>query len=544
MRWFYDLSFRFKLLLPLGAIIVTTMSFGLLTVASVNLMKEDARLITGSYLPAVELVLEADRDLHQALIAERELVIGKLGSEAMAESQSAHGENIGQVRKRMGQVAQLSEDPQIDRLVDRFFEQFERWEANTKMVVKMAAMDPEKSLVLSMGGARASFDTTRETIDEMTEILHASAEEAGEAVEAAADTVYFRQILGNGVILSLLLAVALVLPPLVTRVVHAIRDQVEDMARGEGDLTQRIEVTTRDELGQLSRSFNRFMEKLQKTMGDVAGYTREVAAASQQLSTISAQNTRLVTQQHGSVEMVVTAANEMSSAIQDVARNTNAAAAEAQTADRQSGSGKRQLQQTIGAMTGLRESVEDAREVIARLAEDATQIASVIDSIRGIAEQTNLLALNAAIEAARAGEQGRGFAVVADEVRTLASRTQQSTQDIEETIGRLQGGVDSAVAAMQAGSGKADTTLADARQTEAVLIEITQSVQRISDMNTQIASAAEQQSTVTEDINENLVTIGDLSRQVATGAEKTSDASAELARLATQLQDVVSQFRI
>ncbi|QCF24638.1 methyl-accepting chemotaxis protein [Hydrocarboniclastica marina] len=544
MHWFSNLSFRQKLLLPLGTVILVTLVVSWLNVSSISAMNTSAHRMTKVFLPAVELVLEADRDLHQALIAERALLESQPGTEEFRKYEASRRENIGQVEKRMAQVDGLADMAEVESLLADFGSQFNRWKMLTDTVSEAAADDRQAGLQLSFGDAEAGFDLARGTMDQLTQLLHAEAEREGRVVNTQGDFVVTSQAVGSAIILGLLMLVAIVLPPLVTRVVKAIRDRVEDISRGDGDLTQRINLNSRDELGQLAASFDRFMEKLQKIIGDVAGYTREVSAAAQELSVISDDNNRLVTQQHSSVDMVVTAANEMSSAIQDVARSTAEAASESRDADKHSQSGKRQIQQTIGAMTGLRESVEDASEVITKLATDARQIASVLSIIQGIAEQTNLLALNAAIEAARAGEQGRGFAVVADEVRTLASRTQQSTRDIEQTIERLQSGVEGAVAAMQAGSVKADTTLSEARQAEELLTAIAVSVQRINDMSLQIASAAEQQSTVTEDISENMVSIGDQSRQIATSAEQTSGASAELARLATQLQDTVGQFKV
>jgi methyl-accepting chemotaxis protein len=249
-------------------------------------------------------------------------------------------------------------------------------------------------------------------------------------------------------------------------------------------------------------------------------------------------------QQHSATDQVATAITEMSATVQEVARNASDAADAATEADRNVLQGQEVVQKTIGAITDLAQDVDNAAHVIRDLSTNSDNIGKVLDVIKGIAEQTNLLALNAAIEAARAGEQGRGFAVVADEVRTLASRTQESTQEIQEMIEKLQDGAGNAVKVMETGCDKAQTTVTLAEDAGAALKAITTSVNDISQMNVQIATAAEEQNAVTEDINRNVVDISSVSDSTAEASNQIETATSSLAVLAAELQQQVDQFRI
>lgn len=356
-------------------------------------------------------------------------------------------------------------------------------------------------------------------------------------------------VMRDGIILG---AVALVLGlGVMLWVIGRLRRQLKrttmmmsDIADGDGDLTQRLHVTGHDELGDLAASFNRFVEKVQGLIGEVAGATSHVAAAAEQMSTTSEETSAHVKTQQAEAEQVATAMNEMSASVQEVARNAAEAAGAAQNTDREAAEGKGVVQRTIGSIESLAADVERAADVIQKLESNSGEIGRVLDVIRGIAEQTNLLALNAAIEAARAGEQGRGFAVVADEVRTLAQRTQDSTHEIQEMIERLQGGTRDAVSAMEKSRGQANDSVEQAACAGASLEAIASAVAKINEMNDLIASAAEQQSSVAEEINRNVTNIGQATERTAQGASQTASAGEELARLAAELQTRVGQFRV
>ncbi len=262
------------------------------------------------------------------------------------------------------------------------------------------------------------------------------------------------------------------------------------------------------------------------------------------LSAISVQTGNGIRAQQSGTDQVATAVCEMVATIKEVARNTAQAADAAREADAQTKSGDLVVKQAIDVIEVLAKDVDRASQVISKLSDDSQNIGMVLNVIRGIAEQTNLLALNAAIEAARAGEQGRGFAVVADEVRMLASRTNQSTQEIQKMIEQLQAGAKEAVQVMERGGTQARTSVQEATKAGTSLSSIANSVANITDMSTQIAVAIEQQSMVAEEISRNIITISQINTQTSDGAGQTEDASAELARLAIHLQNVVSQFKV
>jgi len=311
-----------------------------------------------------------------------------------------------------------------------------------------------------------------------------------------------------------------------------------------GDLTSDIEVTTKDETGQLLAAMKAMQDKLHKMISMITGSTAQVAAAAEQMTAVTDNASDAIRQQQSATDQVATAINEMTATVQEVAHNATSAAHAAHEADNESKGGKQVVAATVDAIDALAQEVAKAAGVIEKLAADSDSIGAVLDVIKGIAEQTNLLALNAAIEAARAGEQGRGFAVVADEVRTLASRTQKSTQEIQEMIERLQGGAKEAVQVMETGQSQAQASVEQAAKAGASLELITQAVATISDMNTQIAGAAEEQTAVAEDINRNIVSITQIAEQSAQGSQQTASASGELARLAVQLQEMVAQFKV
>ena len=330
---------------------------------------------------------------------------------------------------------------------------------------------------------------------------------------------------------------------LIVQPINAAAHAMDDIAAGGGDLTCKISMRSRDELGQMCSAFNRFVGKIREIIGPVSDSTSQLSEAAEHMSVIIEQTRDGVRRQQSETEQVATAMNEMVATAQEMVDNAALAAEATEQADSEAQSGSDVVSKSIRKINELAEAVERAAAVIQRLESDSESIGSVLDVIRGIAEQTNLLALNAAIEAARAGEQGRGFAVVADEVRNLASRTQESTQEIQGMIEKLQSGAQEAVAAMIDGREQARASVEQAAHAGESLEAITAAVARIHEMTQHISEAARQQGDVAEEINRNLTNITQVAEQTSQGTESLEEASGQLGGLSRQLQSLVGHFR-
>jgi len=310
-----------------------------------------------------------------------------------------------------------------------------------------------------------------------------------------------------------------------------------------GDLTQQSGITQKDEVGQIAQAFDGMLGRFSGVINEVNTLMDNLNGSSNTLTTVANQTVRDVNEQQNRTDQIATAINEMSATVQEVARSAENASTSANDAFNAADNGNQVVNSTIGAIDKLANEVVHASDVIAKLETDSEDIGRVLDVIRGIAEQTNLLALNAAIEAARAGEQGRGFAVVADEVRTLAQRTQESTQEIQNMIETLQNGAQDAGRTMQSGRSAAEACTEQASAAEQSLRDIIDAVKAITDQNSHIASAAEEQSAVAEDINQNITGISQIAIQSASNSQQTASTCDAMNDMVQQLESTLSQFR-
>ncbi|MFN2348738.1 MAG: methyl-accepting chemotaxis protein [Thioalkalivibrio sp.] len=420
-------------------------------------------------------------------------------------------------------------------------------EANDQSVdafYEMLQKDLVEAVVVFVN-AQQVFDAGNVSISETYSLFDAIAPQ----LDALFDARLHDNVRIRNVSLAVVAAVLLLLAYLFTGLYRSINASVQRIGEATqrmagGDLTTRVTVDTRDEMGQVGRQFNDMAEQFEALIQQIVSATTRLASSSEEVTTISRDSARNVDRQRQETDQVATAMNEMTATVQEVASNAAGAAGAANNTDNEARSGLQVVNTTSTAISSLAGEVDNAAEVIRRVSADSEAIGAVLDVIKGIAEQTNLLALNAAIEAARAGEQGRGFAVVADEVRTLASRTQESTREIEGMIERLQSGARKAVQVMASSREQAQSGVEQAKEAAHALEAITRAVTTIKEMNTQIASAAEQQSATTEQMNRSIISIRDIAEQTASGSEQTTTASGELARLASELQARAGNFTI
>lgn len=385
-------------------------------------------------------------------------------------------------------------------------------------------------------------DAINTVLNRLVEINNAQAEDfnqkAADQYSSAFNLVVTLLVIATG----LTLLFAWLLTNSITQPIAKALSAAEEIA--EGNLTRPIVVDGTDEAGRLLQAMLKMQEKLRDTLQRISGSATQLASAAEELNSVTDESARGLTQQNNEIEQAATAVNEMTSAVEEVARNAVSTSEASKNATTSAGDGRDLVQETVSAIERMSADVQSTATLIGDLANESRDIGKVLDVIRGLADQTNLLALNAAIEAARAGEAGRGFAVVADEVRALAHRTQQSTSEIERMIGSIQSGTEHAVDSMRNSTERAESTLNIARGAGLSLDTINSAIVEINERNLVIASAAEEQAQVAREVDRNLVNIRDLSVQSATGANQTSAASNELSRLALDLNNMVGRFSL
>ncbi|MBK3444326.1 MULTISPECIES: methyl-accepting chemotaxis protein [Pseudomonas] len=521
-------------------IAVLVVLLGVFAVNRMTQMRQSSQDMSANQLPSMtHLGTITENVLRMRILSFRVLVNREPA--ALQEAETRIGVLADKVKTAQAAYATLPAGAEEAALYKAFGVTLDNYlKAQAEMVAlsKQGKVDEMRALINSR--IKDGTDQMGEQLNKLIAINAADAKQAdvdaGQSYEGAITGVVAVSVVAA--LLTVLLAW------LLTRsIVTPLRKAVEVAETiAAGNLSKTIEDDGKDEPARLLSALSTMQASLRQTIQHIAGSATQLASAAEELSAVTEEASRGLQQQNNEIDQAATAVNEMTAAVEEVARNavsTSEASGQSNQAARE---GRDRVMETVGAIQTMTQDVQNTSAMIEGLAAQGRDIGKVLDVIRAIAEQTNLLALNAAIEAARAGEAGRGFAVVADEVRALAHRTAQSTQEIEKMVAGIQNGTGEAVQSMQQSNQRSQTTLEMARAAGASLEQITASISLINERNLVIASASEEQAQVSREVDRNLVNIRDLATQSAAGANQTSAASHELSRLAVDLNGMVARF--
>jgi methyl-accepting chemotaxis protein len=531
-RAFLGFAFIALLVIVLGVFAVNRMS--IIRQASVEM--------DSTQLPSVtQLAVVTENVLRLRILSFRVLVNREAAG--LQEAQTRIGVLVDKVRAAQASYAALPAGPEERALYQTFATTLDNYLQAQNQMMELSRQD-------KLDEMRALINTRiKDGTDQMGEQLNKLiAMNASDAKTASIQAgQYYDSAITGIIIVAVFAAVATVLLAwLLTRSIVTPLNRAVQAAQtiADGNLTKVIEVDGKDEPARLLEALAAMQSNLRKTIEQIAGSATQLGAAAEELSAVTEEASRGLQQQNNEIEQAATAVNEMTAAVEEVARNAVSTSEASNQSTHAAREGRDQVVKTVDAIQTMTHDVQNTAHMIEGLAAQGRDIGKVLDVIRAIAEQTNLLALNAAIEAARAGEAGRGFAVVADEVRALAHRTAQSTQEIEKMVAGIQNGTGEAVSSMQQSNQRTQSTLEMARAAGVALEQITQSIHQINERNLVIASASEEQAQVSREVDRNLVNIRDLATQSAAGANQTSAATHELSRLAVDLNAMVARFVI
>lgn len=527
--------------LGFGFVALLVFALGVFALTRISAMEDEAEEVDQRLLPTIQLLGQANQEFLRIRAGTLRLLISD------QQEQRSGVDGLSKLRQTLAQERQdldrLIHDSEGKALLATFDQSLARYETFQRQIIDLALQGrTDEAIALTRGELNEHARVTSDTLRDLIDLKRKAADSASDrSIEVAASAF-------QGVVVAMVLAViaTIVLAMLLTRsIVQPLAEAVgvAEVIAG-GDLTRSIKVVGNDEPARLLIALQAMQRSLRDTIQGISHSSNQLASAAEELNVVTEDSTRGLHQQNHEIEQAATAVNEMTTAVDEVARNAVATSEASRESDETAQHGRQQVIRTVESIGLLANDVTQTATEVERLAGQVRDISKVLDVIRSIAEQTNLLALNAAIEAARAGDAGRGFAVVADEVRALAHRTQQSTQEIEQMIGDVHQGTDKAVHAMQLSNERARTTLDLARAAGEALDGIASAISQISERNLVIASASEEQAQVAREVDRNLVNIRDLSLQSSAGANQTSAASQELARLAIDLNNLVARFQV
>ncbi|PNH96600.1 methyl-accepting chemotaxis protein [Vibrio diazotrophicus] len=534
-------SIRAKLSISMGiavlSLIILFLTYGTLT-KKLNKGVDD---FGNQFLPSVSFVLNADRDLYQAYVAQLHYLLSP-GQDDLKDFK----DNAKQAYDRMMKFKNLMDDhPAITSKVNDFENRFRKWEQSSNEFFKLVDNGNTKEAEALLGSTVSDdFQSLRDLYDIASQELDSQANV--EVTEFSEETLKMEvyMLIFVAFIIILTGALSYVVPKVLVSSVNDLTRRIKEISEGDGDLTQRINSKRTDELGKLASAFDDFVAKLQTLISEISSSSTSLENNAVQLTNTHENAQRVSNEQTRSIEQIAAAVNEFSVSIREVAERTLSTANETDHTAELTSQGMKIIDNSVDEINQLANSIKKANQVIEQLASESNNIATVLEVIRNIAEQTNLLALNAAIEAARAGEQGRGFAVVADEVRSLASKTQKSTEEIQNMIDKLQSGVKDAVSSILDGSNRVEKNVELSLNIQQMFESIQSSATIVSDMATQIATATEQQSSVSEELSTNLEHLNEQNRVSQGLSNEINEVAKLVGSSVNKLSKDVGQFKI
>jgi methyl-accepting chemotaxis protein len=528
--------------LGFGVLALLVFGLGAFALLQMSSMRKQSDLVESKWLPSVMELGTMGQDLMRIRTLTLRLMLNR-SADALQENYTKIDHLKTGLQSTEQNYVGLIGSPHERELYDGFAAAKQAYFQRQNRVMELSRQNQiDDALQVINGEMNQYADKMTQALNDLTAINKTG---AGEATDLA------QQVFGNAqswvmgmIVLTAL--ITLVLAWGLTRSIVQPLAQALGIAQviAAGDLTADIVVQGRDEPARLLEALKTMQLSLRRTILRISDSSSQLASASEELSTVTEDSTRGLHQQSLEIDQAATAVNQMTAAVEEVARNAVATSEASDESERIAQRGRQQVKETVASINHLAEDVTQTGDQVGILAQKVYGITKVLDVIRSVAEQTNLLALNAAIEAARAGEAGRGFAVVADEVRALAHRTQSSTQEIELLVSDIRQGTDQAVEAMQGSNSRARSTLALAQSAGVALDEIAAAITLITERNTVIASASEEQAQVAREVDRNLTNIRDLALQSSAGANQTSAASHDLSRLATDLNGMVAAFSV